>query len=267
MGVDGVERNRDGESLGRFQPDGPPAHEAGQAANQWARQTKPGYVRRKIRKVLRVLEGRYGAVRKRPRQSPVDTLIATILSQNTSSANASAGFAELKDTFESWDSVADAPVEQIESCIRVSGLSQTKAPRIRNVLQRIRREHGVISLDSLASMSPEWAYDHLIRYDGVGPKTALCVLLFAFNMPVFPVDTHVHRVSVRLGLLPPNVSASDAHEILTPLIAPESRYPLHVLMIAHGRDLCRPHDPLCDRCPLAALCPFCHARDESAQRR
>jgi len=151
----------------------------------------------------------------------VAVLVATILSQNTSAANSSAGFRRLRERFATWDDLADARVRAIERCIRVS------------------------------VVLPDWG-----RFDGVGPKTALCVLMFALGMPVFPVDTHIFRITRRLGLLPDGISPQRAHEILTPLIAPGDRYEMHLLLIAHGRRICLARDPKCSRCPLLSLCEF-----------
>lgn len=186
----------------------------------------------------------------------MDVLIGTILSQNTSRANSAAGLGRLRERFGSWDELADAPVPAIEQCIRVSGLWKTKAPRIRRLLRQIRRDRGRIDLEFLRRLPPGGAYDYLVQFDGIGPKTALCVLLFALGKRVFPVDTHVYRLTRRLGLLPEGVPAARAHEVLTPRIPPADRYALHVLLIAHGRRVCRPQRPRCRDCVLLQLCSF-----------
>ncbi len=186
----------------------------------------------------------------------MDTLIGTILSQNTSDANSSAGFRRLKGRFGTWDAVADAPAAAIERAIRVSGLSRRKAPRIRRILRDIRAERGRISLAFLSRRPSEEAYAYLVRFAGVGPKTALCVLLFGFGMPVFPVDTHIYRIATRLELLDASTPPERAHEVLTSMIAPGDRYALHVLLIAHGRQTCRARSPRCRECCLLALCPY-----------
>ena len=185
-------------------------------------------------------------------------LVGTILSQNTSDTNSSAGYRQLRRRFRSWKQVADAPVEEVERHIRISGLSQQKAPRIQQILRQIRDEHGTIDLQFLAS--PPWdeqsAYDYLTKFKGVGPKTANCVLLFAFGQPVFPVDTHIHRVARRLKLIPTSASAERAHDLLKPMIAPKDRYEMHILLIEHGRKTCRAINPKCGQCPLLEMCPF-----------
>ena len=208
-----------------------------------------------IKRVLTRLEHAYGARDWRPSGKPVDTLVGTILSQNTSGANSSAGYRRLRKRLGSWSAVADAHVDQIEKCIRVSGLSRIKAPRIRAILRRIRDERGRVSLAFLGRTGPKDARDYLMKFDGVGPKTADCVLLFALGVAVFPVDTHIVRIARRLGWTSPGTGAERTAEILTPQIAPADRYALHVLLIAHGRQTCRARNPKCDPCALADLCP------------
>jgi len=185
----------------------------------------------------------------------VDVLVGTILSQNTSRANSSAGYRALRERFATWEQVADARSRDIERCIRVSGLSRIKAPRIRAILRAIRADRGRIDLAFLADGSPRAGRDYLMQFTGIGPKTAWCVLLFAFGMAVFPVDTHVRRIACRLGLIGPETTPEQACEVLTPRIRPADRYALHVLMIAHGRTVCLARRPRCDHCRLLELCP------------
>jgi endonuclease-3 len=222
-----------------------------------ARRTSTGgSPRHVLRRVLSGLRRAYGPRRWAGPCDPVDMLVGTILSQNTSDANSSAGFRRLKRRFPTWGAAADARASAIERCVRVSGLSRIKAPRIRRILRQVRAERGRIELGFLAEMDPAAACDALLRFDGVGPKTALCVLLFALGMPVFPVDTHIYRVSRRLGVLADRVPPQRAHEHLTPLIAPRDRYAMHVLLIAHGRATCRARRPRCVDCRILSLCPF-----------
>ncbi len=186
----------------------------------------------------------------------VDVLVGTILSQNTSRANSTAGYRQLRRELRTWKAVADAPVEQVERWIRVSGLSNLKAPRIQQILRAIRAERGRIDLQFLAAMDEQDAFDYLTRFRGVGTKTANCVLLFAFGSPVFPVDTHIHRIAKRLGVIGPRVNADLAHDLLKPMIAPDDRYEMHVLLIEHGRRICRAVNPRCGECVLLSVCPF-----------
>ncbi len=188
--------------------------------------------------------------------NPVSILVGTILSQNTSDTNSSAGYRKLWNRFRSWKKVADAPTEEVARCIRISGLSNIKAPRIQTILRQIRSEHGKISLDHLASMSMPDARSYLLSFTGIGPKTANCVLLFSQFHAVFPVDTHIHRIAIRLGWLPPRTSADQAHDSLEPAIAPAERYEMHVLLITHGRQTCKARSPLCHRCRLQPRCPM-----------
>ena len=213
--------------------------------------------RARLRRVLRRLERHFGPRAWKPAGPAVGELIGTILSQNTTGANAAAGLRRLWRRFRSFSAMADAPESEIEKCIRVCGLSRIKAPRIRRILRRIRDDrpgHGV-SLEFLKTWPTEKAYRYLLGFDGVGPKTAACVLLFAFGREVFPVDTHVHRIATRLGVLDRRASPEEAQEILTPLIAPKDRYAMHVLLVAHGRAICKARNPACGRCPLLRLCP------------
>jgi endonuclease-3 len=197
----------------------------------------------------------------------VRVLVDTILSQNTSAANSDAGYRQLRRRFRSWNQVADAPVDEVERCIRVSGLSNLKAPRIQAILRRIRAERGKIDLQFLADLPDATAYAYLRAFPGVGPKTASCTLLFAFNKALFPVDTHIHRIARRLGLVPPNATAEQTHDLLTPRIPPADRYEMHVLLIEHGRKTCRAINPRCDECALLEMCPFGQQRVEVADER
>ncbi|HUT74536.1 MAG TPA: endonuclease III [Armatimonadota bacterium] len=193
-----------------------------------------------------------------PAGKPLDVLIATILSQNTSDVNSGLAWARLRERFPSWNQVADADVRAIAAAIRPGGLSNVKAPRIKHILRHIGRERGRLSLDFLAHMSDGEARDYLLALPGVGLKTANVVLLFALDRQVFPVDTHVLRVARRLGLIGPKVCADRAHGELEPLVPPPRRRALHLNLIAHGRQVCKARCPQCPRCPLdrAALCPY-----------
>jgi endonuclease-3 len=150
----------------------------------------------------------------------------------------------------------NAGVEEVEKCIRISGLSRVKAPRIQSILRQIKADQGKIDLEFLKERSAEEAYEYLMRFDGVGPKTANCVLLFSFGMPVFPVDTHIHRIAIRLGLIPEGSAAEEAHELLKEMIKPGDRYEMHILLVEHGRRTCKARSPVCERCELVAMCPY-----------
>jgi endonuclease-3 len=208
-----------------------------------------------IEEVIELLEQEYGLCQWQPDRSPIDVLIGTILSQNTSDINSGRAFASLKASFNSWKAVASAPAEHIARVIKSGGLSQIKAVRIKQVLEQIEKEQGRISLDSLKSMNIAEAEDYLMRLPGVGHKTARCVLLFSLGKPSLPVDTHVFRVAKRLGLIDSRTSIEKAHSLLQEQISPSKVYQFHIHMIEHGRRICHARQPRCSRCILRSICP------------
>jgi endonuclease-3 len=210
----------------------------------------------KYKKVYQVLSEEYGEPGWRRHLPPVDELVSTILSQNTSDINRDKAFYALKDRYPDWDSVIQAPVEDIRDTIRPAGLANQKAPRIQNALREVKGQNGQLSLDFLEEMSVEVALDWLMAIKGVGRKTASIILLFAYGRPAFPVDTHVHRVTGRLGLIGPKVSADKAHAILERMGSPESYYAFHLNLIRHGRQVCAARKPDCQNCPLTAYCDY-----------
>lgn len=200
------------------------------------------------------LEKTYGTPRK-PRLDPLDELVLTILSQNTTDTNRDRAWKALRERWGSWEAVRDAPREALEETIRPAGLAAAKARAIHEALERLTEERGEPELEHLREMEPADALRYLAGFRGVGVKTAACVLCFALRMPVLPVDTHVHRVATRLGWVPEGTSAARAHTILEERVPPELRYPVHVRLIAHGRAVCTARSPACDRCPLEPVCP------------
>jgi endonuclease-3 len=208
-----------------------------------------------IEEVIRLLEQEYGPRQWQPDRDPIDILIGTILSQNTSDANSGRAFASLKASFDSWEAVISAPAEHIAQAIKCGGLSQIKATRIKQVLGQIEKEQGRISLNSLKSKPMSEAEDYLMRLPGVGHKTANCVLLFSLGKPSLPVDTHIFRVAKRLGLIDSRASIEKAHGLLQEQIPPAKVYQFHVHMIEHGRRICHARQPHCTRCILRAICP------------
>ena len=198
----------------------------------------------------------YGEPERRRQQPPVSQLVNTILSQQTSSANRQQAFERLRRRFPEWEAVIDAPLEEIREAIRPAGLSNQKAPRIQNALRYIRRERGELNLDFLADLPVDEAKAWLTEIKGVGPKTAAIILLFTFGRPAFPVDTHVHRVTGRLGLIGPKVSAAKAHEHLEALVPSDQYYPFHKNLIQHGREICQARTPKCHICPLQVCCDY-----------
>lgn len=213
-------------------------------------------LRAKYIQIAHILADYYGVPTWRVHHPPVDELVDCILSQSTSDTNRDRGFAALKARFPTWEAVRDAPPEAVIEAIRPAGLANQKGPRIQEALRFITQERGEISLDFLADLPVPEAKAWLTRINGIGPKTAAIVLCFAFGKPAFPVDTHIHRVSGRLGLIGPKVSAEKAHEILEAIIPPTNYYTGHLNIIAHGRAICHARNPLCERCPLTHLCDY-----------
>jgi endonuclease-3 len=207
-----------------------------------------------VRKIHALLCEEYGEPRRRKAEDPVDVLIRTILSQNTSDTNSRRAFDGLKNRFPEWDSARCAPTKRIEQAIRVGGLAAIKARRIKDILTRIHAEYGNISLRPLGAMIPREALEKLLRYKGVGSKTAHCVLLFGFGMDAFPVDTHILRISKRIGLIPEKTSLDRAHDMWARFLPGKLAYSLHLNLIAHGRRICRSQSPRCRECCLNPVC-------------
>jgi endonuclease-3 len=208
-----------------------------------------------IGEVSEILEQEYGSLEWHSYQDPIDVLVGTILSQNTSDTNSGRAFASLKASFDSWEAVASAPAEHIAQTIKSGGLSQIKATRIKQILEQIEKEQGRISLDFLNAKTMAEAKDYLMRLPGVGHKTASCVLLFSLGKPSLPVDTHVFRVAKRLGLIDSRASIEKAHSLLQEQISPSKVYQFHIHMIEHGRQICHARQPRCNRCILRGACP------------
>jgi endonuclease III len=212
--------------------------------------------RRRLRSIRDRLRGHYARPRNIPHRAPLDELVLTILSQNTNDRNRDVAYARLRERFPSWDAVASAPLEEVEQAIRPGGISKLKSERIQQVLGIIRSERGSLDMSWLEDAPREQALEFLVSLPGVGRKTAACVLLFSFDRPEMPVDTHVYRVSGRLGLVRPKASFKEAHDTLQALADPTDVYELHVNLLRHGRRLCKPARPLCDQCPLLRHCPY-----------
>lgn len=210
----------------------------------------------KTRAVYKRLVEVYGPRQLRPGRNPLDELILTILSQNTTDRNSGRAFRSLKAMYPTWEEVIDAPTDELYEVIKSAGLGRIKAPRIQQTLREVLNRRGGLNLDFLDNMPLNEAKRWLVSLDGIGPKTAACVLLFALGRPALPVDTHVHRVSKRLGLIAPNVGADPAHELLEGVLPPEAVYAFHVDMIQHGRRICHAQRPECGRCPLKDMCDF-----------
>ncbi|MBI3953609.1 MAG: endonuclease III [Chloroflexi bacterium] len=208
-----------------------------------------------IAEVVARLRDEYGERPPRQRHPPLDELVETILSQNTSDLNSGRAYAQLRERFGSLAAVAVARVEEVAAAIKVGGLASVKAPRIQAVLREVRQRRGDLDIGFLAGLPLEEARAWLCSLPGVGPKTAACVLLFSLDKPALPVDTHVFRVAHRLGLLGPRVTPEQAHAILESQVPPEEVYTLHMGLILHGRRVCHAQRPECSRCLFADRCP------------
>lgn len=215
----------------------------------------PFPLRRRLRQIARRLLGAYGSPPPPRRLPPLDELVLTILSQNTNDVNRDRAYADLRQRFPTWDAVADAPVGAIAQAIRRGGLGPTKSPRIKKVLRSLRESGTPLDDAALRGLPDSELWARLVGLGGVGPKTAACVLLFSLDRPFFPVDTHVHRTALRLGLVPPRASAVVAQSLLQREVPDELMYELHMNLIRHGRHVCVAQRPLCSQCVLLALCP------------
>jgi endonuclease-3 len=209
----------------------------------------------KLTRVTALLRQAYGPRRLlRRRDNPLNTLVHTILSQNTSDANSDRAYAALRQRFPDWEDVHRAPLRTLISTIRSGGLANIKAVRIKALLEEIWGEQGHFDLSFLRDLSDEEVRAYLERFKGIGSKTIACVLLFGMGRPAFPVDTHVFRVSRRLGLVDGRQTPERAQEFLESSIPPDDRHALHLHLVQHGRQVCKTQRPLCAECVLARVC-------------
>ena len=216
----------------------------------------PNATPRRVRAILARLQRQFGELAPPRSVDPLDELILTVLSQHTSDINADRAFRDLRAAFpRGWAQVVRAPDVRVADAIRSGGLANTKAPRIQEILREVRRREGAFDLSSLTEMTDRDARDYLTSLPGIGPKTAAVVLSFALGRDALPVDTHVHRVSRRLGLIPPRTSAERADRLLHALVPDGLRTQLHVALIRLGREICKAPVPRCRQCPLKDLCP------------
>jgi endonuclease III len=211
--------------------------------------------RRRVRAVHARLLRHFGELQPPRRTDPLEELILTVLSQHTSDVNAARAFASLRDVFPSWEEVEVAGAPGVADAIRSGGLANTKGPRIQAILREIREREGRFDLSRLRQLGDEEATAYLASLPGVGPKTAAVVLAFSLDRNTLPVDTHVHRVTTRLGWVEPRTTAAVAHHVLAELVPGEIRVPLHVGLIRLGREICVARRPRCDICPVFELCP------------
>ena len=210
----------------------------------------------KYRPVAEALTDVYGQLDWSRQQDGMDELISCILSQSTNDTNRDRAFARLKEAYSAWESVRFADLAELTEVIRPAGLANQKAPRIQDVLGDIYEQAGDYSIDFLNDRSVEGAKDWLCSLRGVGPKTAAIVLCFAYGRPAFPVDTHIYRVSKRIGFIPEKLSANDAHPVMEAIAPADDYYQFHIQLIQHGRDTCHARKPACERCPISEHCDY-----------
>jgi endonuclease III len=208
-----------------------------------------------VRAVRDRLRAFYGRPRNEPHHAPLDELVLTVLSQNTNDRNRDVAYTRLRARFPDWAAVSIASPAEVEEAIRPGGISKVKSQRIQSMLGSIQAETGGLDLGFLAEAPREQAIEFLERLPGVGRKTAACVLLFSFDRPEMPVDTHVYRVASRLGLIRPRASFEEAHDVLLAATDSADVFELHVNLIRHGRRICTARNPACKECPLLDLCP------------
>ena len=242
-------------------PLGDPSRKAGKLTNSTMMEHEKHPTEERLihfEEIERLLDVMYGPRLLAPNNDPVSGLVGTILSQNTSDVNTNRSFASLREAFPTWQEVIDADTADVRDAIQMGGLSNIKAPRIQAALQSIIDRYGELDLGFLHEMSLDEAMTWLTNLEGVGPKTAACVLLFSLGMPAMPVDTHVARVMTRLDVLPGKTSTITRQQILESLIGPDANrvYAVHVETIAHGREICKARRPLCDKCELTTLCRY-----------
>jgi endonuclease-3 len=210
-----------------------------------------------LRYIIQNLERAYGVPENKwTGWDPLDMLVATILSQATSDANSDRTFDALKQRFPDWESVLRARESTLADTIRMGGLANQKAAVIRDLLRQIKERHGALDLSFLRELPTEEAARYLSGFRGIGPKTVACTLLFACGRDIFPLDTHIFRILRRVGLVPAKCSDARAHELMTRAVPPGKFYSFHVNLIRHGRRICRPRDPLCERCPIVEYCDY-----------
>jgi endonuclease III len=215
--------------------------------------------RARVRRIRERLRAVYGVPLMKPHGHPIAELILTVLSQSTNDRNRDVAYLRLRERFPAWEQVRDAPVEEIEEAIRPGGISKVKSARIQAILRAIsedpRDPPHELSLDWLPRVALQQARDYLTALPGVGRKTAACVLLFAYGLHDVPVDTHVSRVGMRLGLLRAGAPFHELHDQMLALTPPGQELELHVNLLRHGRRTCHARSPACDECALARMCP------------
>lgn len=211
---------------------------------------------KKIARVDEILAGLYGKKKFTKATDPLTELILTVLSQNTNDTNRDRAFGALRDRFPTWDDAMSAAPARLEAAIKAGGLAKIKSRRIIKLLKSLKAENGRLDLSFMDRWADDRVRTYLLKIDGVGPKTAACVLAFSLGRNVMPVDTHVHRVATRLGILPSPMTPETAHDYFLQFGPAINLYQLHLNLIAHGRQICKARVPLCSECSLRKLCNY-----------
>lgn len=213
-------------------------------------------LKEKAQQVYDLLVAHYGAQPLKPRREPLHELISTILSHRTTQHNEAVAYDHMWKQFGSWEAIRDAPVDALTEAIAPANFPEVKAPYVKGALTQIIAERGEANIDFLADLPPDEGLAWLMALKGVGIKTASLVLLFCFAKPVLPVDTHVFRVSQRVGLIPPKATADAAHHMLLALFPPDPYilFNFHIAGLKHGQRLCVWGNPKCEPCPLKGIC-------------
>ncbi|HLM59308.1 MAG TPA: hypothetical protein VK308_00760 [Pyrinomonadaceae bacterium] len=206
--------------------------------------------------IVQNLENTFGEPKLSRKSDPLAMLIEIILSQATSDTNSRRTYQNLKNRFAKWENVLAAEESEIADAIRLGGLANQKAKVIKDLLRQLSEKHGSLALKFIEKMPDETARDYLLTFRGIGPKTVACTLLFACHKEVFPLDTHIFRVFKRMGILPEKITDAKAHRLLDELVPAGKFYSLHVNTIRLGRQICRPREPLCEKCPLIEYCDY-----------
>lgn len=218
--------------------------------------------RAKYPEVASIIDRLYEPKSWRKRGTALDSLVATILSQNTTDKNSGRAFEQLREKYPTYQDVMDAPLDDLTDTIRVAGLANQKAPRIQRALHKIMDERGELDLEFLGNLTADEARDWLTSIKGIGLKTASIVVAFGFNGKAFPVDTHVNRVSQRIGFTPEGTTPDKAHYIMEEIVPAEKYYSFHIQLIQHGRSLCKARNPQCAECPLNSLCDYFEGKSD-----
>ncbi len=209
-----------------------------------------------LKGIIKALEKRYGIPFSDGFSEPLDELVFTILSQNTNDINRDRAWKKLKDNFPDWESVLNITQKKLKSVIRVAGLAEEKSKNILSILKKLKKENKKLSLKFLKDYDTEKARNFLLSFKGVGPKTAACVLLFSLKKPAFPVDTHIFRVTKRLGLIGNKITIEKAHKIMEAMVPSQKYHSFHINLIRHGRLICHPRAPECTICVINRYCKF-----------